>query len=184
MHRLSALSGVVAVILFGSAARGDADEYSDLDLLILFMNRASLWGSWDSVFQITGSIKNCNIHAIPQVLDELDKANPTFLKELEKNRKVLYARWPFLLSSSLHSRPFSIIAYDLSALSYRDKMRVIYRLYGKGGSQAPRSGAIKIAPGCLLVPREKANEILALLRSHGAKVSRKVEIFLEESKKE
>jgi predicted nucleotidyltransferase len=39
----AAVKGVVAVILFGSRAKGDYDEYSDYDLLVIFESDEVMW---------------------------------------------------------------------------------------------------------------------------------------------
>jgi predicted nucleotidyltransferase len=176
---MAQIPGLVGVLLFGSVARGEADEYSDYDLLILFKDRASLWNGWDAVFAATGST-NLNIHAIPETLDELRRGNPAFLRELEKHGKVLYSREPFATGfRSPLARPFSIVSYDLSPLSYREKMRILYRLYeGGGGGLVARSGRTKLARGCVLVPRDAGQEILSLARSSGAKAS-KIDVLVE-----
>src|SRR5436853_192218 len=114
----------------------------------------------DAVFAATGPM-NLNIHAIPETLEEFSKANPVFLRELERDGRVLYSREPFgtRVSSPL-ARPFSIVSYDLSSLSYREKMRVLYRLYRAGrGGLVEGSGGVKLGGGCVLVPRDAGQKI-------------------------
>jgi len=171
----------VGIVLFGSVARGEADEYSDYDLLLLFKGRASLMDGWDSVFRATGPL-NLNIQAIPETLEEFSRANPVFLRELENAGRVLYAREPFVtrMKSPL-SRPFSIVSYDLSSLTYSRKMRFLYRLYKGGeGGIVIRSGGTRLGGGCVLVPRDEAKEILNLAHSIGAKAS-KLDVLVEGS---
>ena len=183
VDKITPIPGVVAIILFGSAARAQADEYSDIDVLILFRDRSSLWHGWDTVFGETASMK-LNVHAIPETVEELRRANSIFLKELEKYGKVLYARSPFeaVIGSPLR-RPFSIVSYDLSNLSYREKMRVVYQLYeggGKGGLVG-RSGGMKLAAGCVLVPRDEGLRLVSFLESSKAKIL-KIDVLLDDFK--
>jgi predicted nucleotidyltransferase len=180
VDRIAPIPGVVGILLFGSVAKGQADEHSDYDLLILFRDRASLRAGWDAVFAATGPM-NLNIQAIPETLDELGKANPVFLRELEEHGRVLYSREPFATQvSSPLARPFSIVSYDLSSLSYREKMRVLYRMYkGDHGGLVGGSGGMKLAGGCALVPRDVAQKVVDLARSSGAKASR-IDVLLEE----
>lgn len=181
VDRVSPTPGVVAIVLFGSVARGEADEYSDLDLLILFKDRASLWDGWNSLFKEIGSM-NLNIHAIPETLDEFKGANPVFLEELEKHGKVLYSRLPFTLTvGSPLRRPFSIISYDLRSLSSKEKMRILYRLYESGGGgDVGRSGGIKLGSGCILVPHGESSGLVNFIESRGAEAF-KIDVLLEES---
>jgi predicted nucleotidyltransferase len=184
VDRLAPIPGVVGILLFGSVAKGEADEYSDYDVLILFKDRASLRREWDSVFTETASM-NLNVHAVPETMDELEKANPVFLKELEKHAKVLYARSPFSTRfGSRLTRECSVVSYDLSPLTYREKMRVLYRLYeGGGGGVVGKSGGMKLSSGCVLVPRGWANEVVHLLKSSGADALR-LDVLLEEGEAE
>ena len=180
VDRLAPIAGLVRILLFGSVARGEADEYSDYDLLVLFKDRASMWDGWDAVFAATGPM-NLDIHAIPETIDEFNSANPVFLRELVRDGRVLFSREPFAarISSPL-SRPFSVVSYDLSSLSYKMKMRVLYSLYRRGrGGMVGGSGGVKLGSGCLLVPREAAQEIMDLARSSGAKVT-KVDVLVDE----
>lgn len=180
MDRIAPIPGVAGILLFGSVARGDADEYSDYDVLILFKDSASMRSGWDAVFSATGPM-NLNIHAIPETLEELGSANPVFLRELEKHGRVLYAREPFRARIGHQlARPFTIVSYDLSSLSYKDKMRVLYRLYESGaGGVVGESGGMKLSSGCVLVPREAGQEIADLIQSIGAKTLR-IDVLVEE----
>jgi len=177
---MAPIQGVVGIVLFGSLARGDADEYSDIDLLILFEDRASMKKGWDEVFRATGPMR-LNINAIPETLDELANANPIFLRELEKDGKILYSRDPFRTAMrSPATREFSIVSYRLSSLSYPEKMRVLYRLYkGKGGGMVGNSGGMKLGPGLVLVPMDARREVVDLLGSRGAKC-RSIDVLVEE----
>jgi predicted nucleotidyltransferase len=181
VDRMAPIQGVVGILLFGSVARGEADEYSDYDILVLFKDGASMRRGWDAVFAATGPMK-LNIHAIPETLEELGRANPVFLRELEEHGKVLYSREPFQtrIGSPL-ARPFSIVSYDLASLPYSGKMRVLYRLYGgREGGLVARGGGTKLGAGCVLVPRDAAKEIVDLARSNGAKASR-IDVLVDEA---
>ena len=90
---LSKFEGVIGVFLFGSFARGDYDEYSDYDLLVLFENKSLMWGCWDDLFRAVGNLR-MNLHVIPEALEEFRKASPVFLRELFENGKLLFARFP------------------------------------------------------------------------------------------
>ncbi|HYR04375.1 MAG TPA: nucleotidyltransferase domain-containing protein [Nitrososphaerales archaeon] len=180
VDRMAPIPGLVGILLFGSVARGEADEYSDYDLLVLFKDRASMRDGWDAVFAATGPM-NLNIHAIPETMDEFSRANPVFLRELEKDGRVLFSREPFAtrISSQL-ARPFSVVSYDLSSLSYKEKMRVLYRLYRAGrGGIVEGNGGVKLGSGCVLVPRDAGREIVDMARSSGAKAT-KIDVLLEE----
>ena len=176
---ITSLPAVIGVLLFGSSARGDFDELSDYDLLILFEDKKALWKNWDRLFQEIGKL-NLNVHAIPQTLEELRTANPVFLKEVEEHGKVLFAKAPFHVSvKPLNLKPHSLIIYSMSGLNYKDKMRALYRLYGKGGGgYLARSGGIKLGNSCLVVPSEVEKEAIEILTTHRVAITR-VEAYID-----
>jgi predicted nucleotidyltransferase len=178
---VSKTQGVIGIILFGSLARGDYDEYSDYDLIVLFENKALMWQSWDELFQVVSRLK-LNLHVIPETLEELKTANSAFLNELSIHGKVLFARTPlevFLQPIKLES--YHLITYDMSRLSYRDKMKAIYFLYRKGnaGTVAKMKG-IKLSEGCILIPSSASEEIITMLNSLGVE-AKKLEIYTNEN---
>jgi predicted nucleotidyltransferase len=181
VNAASKIQGVIGILLFGSLARGDYDEYSDYDLLVLFEDKTLMWRSWDELFQAVSDLK-LNLHVIPETLEELKTANPVFLNELFKHAKVLFARLPlevFLQPLKLES--FCLISYDMSGLNYRDKMKVIYSLYRKGGVGAVATmGGIKLSDGCVLIPNSASDEIAAILNSFDVE-AKKLEIYVSEN---
>jgi len=182
VNAISKIQGVIGVFLFGSLARGDYDEYSDYDLLVVFEDKASMWLNWDELFQAVGSLR-MNLHMIPQTLEELKAANPVFLDELLEHGKVLYARLPIEVSPKpLKLEPFSLIFYNMSSLSYRDKMKVSYFLYKKGGGgTVAKMGGIKLSEGCILIPRNVSDEITDTLSVFSVDV-KKMEIHVSEDR--
>lgn len=177
---VSKIQGVVGILLFGSLARGDYDEYSDYDLLILFEDKTSMWQSWDELFQAADDLK-MNLHMIPETLEELKSANPVFLDELFKYGKVLFAKLPLeVFSKPVKLEPFSLVFYDMIGLSPRDKMKVLYFLYKKGGGgAADKMGGIKLRKGCILVPSNVGDELIGILSAFSVD-AKKLEIYLRE----
>jgi len=175
---VSKIQSAVGVILFGSQASGDYDEFSDYDLLVLFENKPLMWENWDELFQVVGSL-NINMHAIPETLEELKNANPIFLDELLKCGKVLFAKMPLeVYLQPLNLKSFSLITYDMRNVNYADKMKASYFLYSKGGAGAvAKAGGTKISDGCIIVPSDMADEIILVLTSLGIQTI-KTEIFI------
>jgi len=177
---VSKIQGVVGVFLFGSLAKGDYDEYSDYDLLAIFEDKASMWRNWDELFHAVGNLK-MNLHVIPQTLEELKSANPVFLDELFKHGKVLYARLPIeVFPKPLKLQPFCLIFYSMSGLNYRDKMKISYFLYRKGGGgTVAKTGGIKLSEGCILVPSGVGDQIINMLTALDVD-AKKMEIHVSE----
>jgi len=179
ISEISKIQAVTGVFLFGSLARGDYDEYSDYDLLVLFEDKISMWQNWDRLFQAVGNLK-MNLHVIPQTLEELKTANAVFLNELFKYGKILYAKFPFeIFPKPLKLEPFHLISYDMSALNYKEKMKVLYFLYKKDGGTIAKNRGIKLSESCVLVPSSIGEEIVEMLSAHGVNV-KKIEIYVDQ----
>lgn len=177
---ISRFQGVVGVFLFGSFARGDYDEFSDYDLLVVFEDKVSMWRSWDELFEAVGNL-GMNLHVIPETLEEFKAANPVFLEELFKYGKVLFARLPLDVSlRPVRLKPFCLIFYDMASLSYKVKMKVSYFLYKKGDEGAvTKAGGTKLGEGCILVPSNMGDEIVDVLSAFGV-ITRKLEVYVSE----
>ena len=175
---VSKIQGVIGVFLFGSLARGDYDEYSDYDLLIVFEDKTVMWQNWDKLFEAVGSLR-MNLHVIPETIKELKSANPVFLDDLLAYGKVLFAKLPLeVFPKPLRLEPYCLIVYDMGGLSYRDKMRVVYFLFRKGGvGTVAKMGGIKLSEGCLLVPSSVGDQIVDKLKAFGVD-AKKLEIYL------
>lgn len=182
VDEISSIKGVIAIILFGSHAKGDYDEYSDYDLLIIFKDRSSMWRKWEELFETIGRFRML-IHAIPKSLDEFWRGEPTFLKEVLTYGRLLYAKHPFEAYMPSHElRPMSIIIYHMNGLDQRDKMKALYLLYGRKASGikglVEKFGGMKLAEGCLMIPSEHARSLRDSIKKYGVKV-KVIEVFLK-----
>jgi predicted nucleotidyltransferase len=177
VNRISRFDKVVGVILFGSRARGEYDEFSDYDLIVLFPSREEMWKTWDSLFEETSRMK-MNLHVIPQTIDELREANPAFLEELYAHSKLLYAKYPFeAFIRRLELKEYTIISYDMSRLKYNQKMRIEYKLFEKGTLK--NLGGRRIGKGVIILPSSNDRFVRKMLEDEGAKVQ-KLTIFMED----
>lgn len=170
----SSVEGVVAVILFGSYARGDYDELSDYDILILFEDKESLWRGWDELFKRVGALR-LHVHAIPKALNEFWSGEPTFLAEVLTHGKVLFSKYPLEIPAALvGARRMAIIVYSMEGLGPRAKAKLAYRLYGRRSlgirGLIEEVGGVKLSEGCLLVPEEGARRVEEVVRGCGAEV--------------
>jgi len=177
---VSKIQGVVGVFLFGSLARGDYDEYSDYDLLVVFADNVMMWRNWDSLFEAVGRLK-MNLHLIPETVEELKGANPAFLDDLFTHGKILFAKLPLeVFPKPLRLELYCLIVYDMGGLSYKDKMKVVYFLFRKDSvGTVVRVGGIKLSEGCLLVPSNVADEIVDRLKAFSVNAKR-FEIYVRE----
>ncbi|MEM2661222.1 MAG: nucleotidyltransferase domain-containing protein [Nitrososphaeria archaeon] len=173
VETISSIKEVLAIILFGSIARGDYDEYSDYDILVIFKDKESMWKNWDELFKRVGRL-NLLVHCIPKSLEEFLKSEPTFLNEIFRNGKLLYIKYPFqAYMKPLDLKPYKLITYNMSGLRQEDKMKFYYKLYGKNSSSniglVKKVGGIKVSEGCLLIPENSFEIIKEILNKFNVK---------------
>ncbi len=89
---------VDSIILFGSYAKGNATEYSDIDLAIVSSDVNPLLPRWDNIKLIKekANIKfDPDLQIIPftpqAFYDEEDSPIQSFINEIKKNGKVIYS---------------------------------------------------------------------------------------------
>jgi predicted nucleotidyltransferase len=166
---LSQVQGVLAVILFGSYARGEQNEGSDVDLLILFEDKKNLEKGREALFEIT-SKRNLFVSMVALTVDELRTS--TLLSPILRDGKVLFARQPFDLQSLANFKPHVIITYSAKSMSQRDKVKFVQRLYGRKSGKYSYGGLLervkgyKIGRNCFMVPLDSAKEAMSFLDKH------------------
>jgi len=73
---------------------------------------------------------------------------------------------------------YCLVVYEMSGLSYRDKMRVVYFLFRMGGvGELGRVGGFRLGEGCLLVPSGACEVIVEGLEGFGIG-ARKLETYV------
>ncbi|MFQ5758277.1 MAG: nucleotidyltransferase family protein [Candidatus Bathyarchaeia archaeon] len=168
------VEGVVGVILFGSFARGEADEGSDVDLLVLFEDEGVMRrNEWEVTRRMPADVFAQSICVCPSTLEEM---NPVFLQAVLEEGVILYMRHPLVLRSHLASTsPHLVVTYSLKGLSQREKQRGDYRLFGRTVGKhhydeiVRELGGKRLGRGCFLIPKENAQTILDLLDKHNVK---------------
>ncbi len=128
------IEGVIAVILFGSRAKGTYDEFSDYDLLVIFEDDEVMWRNRRKLYENVGRLVLFT-QTLARSLRELkENTEPTFLRSVFEGGIILYIRYPMTAPAILQElRPMVIVKYSLKSLNQKEKMRLIYRLYGKRG---------------------------------------------------
>ncbi|MDH5783524.1 MAG: nucleotidyltransferase domain-containing protein [Candidatus Bathyarchaeota archaeon] len=165
--------GVVAVVLFGSRARGDYDEYSDYDLLVVFENDEVMWKNRRKLYENVGKLGLFTQVLTRSVRELQEKTEPTFLQNVLQHGVLLYLRYPYTAPAFAQNlKPVSIVSYSLKGLSQNEKMRVIYRLFGrerKGESLrgvVGEGGGRKLGDGCFMIPTERLDGVINVLKRH------------------
>jgi len=172
VNAIAKVEGVLAVILFGSRAKGNYDEYSDYDLLVIFENKEIMWKNRRELYENVGRL-GLFTQVLTRTLKELwEKTEPTFLREIFEHGKIIYLRYPLCAPALLQTlRRMAIVTYSLKSLTQREKMKIIYRLFGKQrlkGIVEQKEGR-KLGDRCFMIPTENLEEVAQILKQHNVK---------------
>jgi len=166
------VEGVIAVILFGSRAKGSYDEYSDYDLLVIFENGNVMWKNRRELYENVGKL-GLFTQVLTRTQKELwEKTDTTFLQSIRENGITLYMRYPMRTPAFFQNlHPMAIVTYNLKALTQKEKMKVIYRLFGKQKIKGvvQRRGGRKLGDGCFIIPIEALEEASQILKEYNVK---------------
>lgn len=166
---IAKVQGVLAVILFGSRAKGDYDEYSDYDLLVVFEDDKTMWKNRRELYENVGRL-GLFTQVLTRTPEELwEKTEPTFLREIFEHGIILYLRYPLCAPALLQSlRQMKIVTYSLKSLTQKEKMKVAYRLFGKQKLKGivEKRGGRKLGDGCFMIPTENLEEVTQILKKY------------------
>jgi len=167
IRAITNIEGIVAVILFGSRARGDYDEHSDYDLLVVFQDDETMWRNRAGLYKNIGSLGLFTQVLTRSVTELTEKTEPTFLQSILQQGTILYLHYPFRAPAFAQNlTPMAIVSYSLAKLPHNEKMKVNYSLFGKQGRRGlvEESGGKKLGDGCFMIPQESLEEATATLR--------------------
>lgn len=153
------VQGLLAVLLFGSYARGDFDEGSDIDLLFIFQDRQSLDCGQELILKATGETALFT-QPISATLDEV--VGSPLAASLVGDTKLLFASQGFKLEDLVAKalRPYALVTYDISHLSPRKKVGFVQTLQGRGKGRYTYSGLLdewggfKVGRNIVMIPRD------------------------------
>ena len=172
---ISSVEGVLAMIFFGSRARGDYDEHSDYDFLVIFRDDKTMWRNRRELYKRVGGL-GLFTQILTRSLREFKEIEPTFLENVLKEGRLLYVRFPFEIPAFFQElAPTAIISYNLKNLSHQDKMRLTYRLFGrKVGTRNYKGiiyelGGMRLGYGSVAIPEEKLKKVTDLLNLFNVK---------------
>lgn len=176
VQSVASVEGVVAIILFGSRARGDYDEYSDYDLLVVFSDDEVMWRNRRRLYENVGKLGLFTQVLTRSVRELNEKTEPTFLHSVLEHGVLLYLRYPFRAPAFTQNlRPMAIVRYSLKGLSQNEKMKLVYRLFGREGKGEGLKGLVgekggsKLGDGCFMIPMESLDATVDVLRKYSVR---------------
>ena len=164
------ISGVEAVVLFGSYARGDFDEGSDVDLLLVFQDKFSLEGGWRKITETTAK-RHIFVQVAAMTVDEL-RLSPLLSVALREG-KTLFSTEGFSLQELGNFKPYALVSYDLRSMAPDSKVKFVQTLQGrKSGKYAYKGillelGGFKVGRNCLMLPQESVAKLTGFFDKEG-----------------
>lgn len=173
VEAVTSVEGVIAVILFGSRARGDYDEHSDYDLLVVFQEDEVMWRNRRRLYENVGKLGLFTQVLTRSVKELREKTEPTFLQTILEQGTLLFLRYPLKAPALFQSlRSMAIVSYSLVGLPQKEKMKVVYRLFGKETKSrsvrgvVEQSGGLKLGDGCFMIPTENLEAATQVLKQY------------------
>lgn len=157
------LEGLLAVILYGSHARGEAEEGSDVDLLLLFRERGQADRAITTVSKKTAA-SDLFVQAVCLGLEEFKESS--LLTTVLREGKALHTKIDLrtILVSKL--RPYCLVEYRISRLKPKEKVLFVQELEGRGKGRYRYPGivqklrGVKIGRSVVMIPQEQAKTLI------------------------
>jgi predicted nucleotidyltransferase len=154
-NEIASIEGVEAVVLFGSYARGDYTEGSDIDVLALFKRKADLEKKSTEIYGITtGSALFFQV--ICMTLEELQSS--TLLESVLRDGKILFSSQEARKSLTPIYKPYALVTYSTANLNAKQRVVFSQKLEGRRQNKYRYEGLIhklggyKVGKGVLMVP--------------------------------
>ncbi|MCP8316890.1 MAG: nucleotidyltransferase domain-containing protein [archaeon] len=157
VKKIKEVKGVIGIILFGSFSRGDYDEGSDVDLLVVFKNKRELNKSLKEIYKTTAKTE-LFFQVIGLTLDEL-KSSP-LLESVLRDGKIYHANDDVKKLLTPKHRPYALITYSTANLSPKERVIFTQKLEGRRKGKYRYDGLIqelggyKVGRGVVMVPIE------------------------------
>ncbi|MEM2555083.1 MAG: nucleotidyltransferase domain-containing protein [Nitrososphaerota archaeon] len=121
------IDGVLAIVLFGSYSRGDFDEGSDIDLLVIFRSKEELKNGMKRIYSISAR-SDYFFQIICLTIDEI-KYSP-LLESILREGKIYHGK--NILGTLLKSfKPYALITYSTVNLSLKERALIAQKLEGR-----------------------------------------------------
>lgn len=182
---LSKVKEIVAVILYGSHARGDAGPRSDIDIFVICDTEKNMRKLEPKITTLLH--RKTKRFVQPLCVSVEDLGDPGIAAKIFREGKVLFVKEPLLITAGkiLDARPYRLLAIPISALSQKEKVKFNTALYGKKVKNYKYKGLLdevsgaKFGRGTILVPEEKVNKIIKFCKSYNIK-PKEVKVWVEE----
>ena len=156
-NKIKEIEGIVGIVLFGSFSRGDYDDGSDIDLLVVFKDKKYLERGLREMYKITAKT-NLFFQAIGLTLDELK--NSPLLETALREGKIYYAKQDVKKLLTPTHKPYALITYTTANLNAKERVIFTQKLEGRRKGKYRYEGIInkiggyKVGRGVVMIPLE------------------------------
>lgn len=153
-RRIADTQGVIGVALFGSYARGDFDEGSDVDLLVVFRSRDELDRGMRRIHEVTARV-DLFFQVVSMTSDEFSRS-PLLDSVLREGR--FYFGEERMRKLARPRKPYALITYSTANLSPKERALTAQRLEGRRSGRYRYEGFIqqlggyKVGRGVAMIP--------------------------------
>lgn len=166
VNRMKNVEGIVGLFLYGSFARGDYDEGSDVDLLVIFKDGRTLREGLEKIYGVTAET-DLFIQAVVLTLDEF--RNSPLFKTVLREGKVFYAGPEFGWILNHVFKPYTLITYSTSNLGKSERVLFAQEMRGRRTGKyvyqglLKECGGFKVGRGVVMAPLENLEKIKGYL---------------------
>lgn len=164
--KIGQIDGVVGVALFGSYARGDYDEGSDVDLLVVFRDKNAMTKGSKELYNAT-SESDLFFQAVSLTVGEF-KGSP-LLESAKREGKIYVAKDDVQKLLAEAHRAYALITFSTAGLNPKGKVVFAQELEGRGKGKyryegwIHRLGGYKVGRGVMMIPIENLKTIRQVL---------------------
>jgi predicted nucleotidyltransferase len=131
----ASVDGVSYIFLFGSAAKGNADRRSDIDILIILDTENTDFEGMEAkarISELALTLEKEFDRSIQIVFTNrnYEGLDTHFIEEVLKGGILLYAKFPSIIVQGLELEHYVTIVFTLENFNSKEKMRVKRTLYG------------------------------------------------------
>lgn len=155
VNKIKEIKGTVSIVLFGSFSRGDYDEGSDIDLLVVFKNKKDLDRGLNEIYNTTAK-SDLFFQVIGLTLEEMKKS--PLLETALREGKIYYIKQDAEKLLTPTRKPYALLTYTTANLNAKERViftqelegrrRGKYRYYGL----IHKIGGYKVGRGVVMVP--------------------------------
>ena len=155
VNEIKEIEGTVSIVLFGSFSRGDYDEGSDIDLLVVFKDKKDLDRGLSQIYRTTAKT-DLFFQVIGLTLEELK--NSPLLEAALREGKIYYAKQNAKKLLTPTHKPYALVTFTTANLNPKERVIFTQKLEGRRKGKYRYNGLLhkiggyKVGKGVVMVP--------------------------------